>query len=524
MQLDDIVKELNSRPEEEKAKIKSDALKAVEDMAWLPSPGAQTDAFMSDADILLYGGQAGGGKTDLILGLAFTQHERTLIMRREHTDLGSITERAIEINGTRQGFNGSSPAKLRKKGKTGVIDFGAAKNSGDELSWAGRPHDLLAFDEAAHFLEKQVRVLIGWARSTKPGQRVRVVLGSNPPMTAEGDWLVSMFAPWLDIQHPNPAKQGELRWFVSDDEGKDIELKHKDEVVFDKKTGRQLKPMSRTFIAATVDDNPYLEGSDYKAKLDSLPEPYRSALRDGNFMIGRKDGENQCIPTSWVMDAQKRWTPQRPEGVPMCVIAADPAQGGDDHTVISSRYDGWFSPLIKVPGSKTPTGSETAGLIVANRRDGADVVVDCGGGYGGAPMMRLRDNNIIAIAYKGAESSKRRTNDKKLQFVNKRSEALWRMREALDPSQDGGSPIALPPSATLLADLTAPTFEITSRGIKVETKLDVKERLGRSPDEGDAVIMCWSEGAKTFTHFEEWQQKARAPRVMLGHESQRRRR
>ena len=42
--------------------------------------------------------------------------------------------------------------------------------------------------------------------------------------------------------------------------------------------------------------------------------------------------------------------------------------------------------------------------------------------------------------------------------------------------------------------LTAPTFDVTPRGIQVESKDEIKARLGRSPDRGDSVVMAWSEG------------------------------
>ena len=70
------------------------------------------------------------------------------------------------------------------------------------------------------------------------------------------------------------------------------------------------------------------------------------------------------------------------------------------------------------------------------------------------------------------------------------------MREELDPGQDGGSILVLPPDASVKADLAAPRWELTARGIKIEDKNDIRKRLGRSPDEGDAIVMCLSEGAK----------------------------
>ena len=506
---------------EEKLAYKTDAAKIAAPIRWIPSAGPQTEAFHCKADILLYGGEAGGGKTDLLIGLALTQHKRSLIMRREYTDLGAITERAIIINGTKKGFNGSSPPKLMTPDNR-KIDFGAAKNLGDEQSWMGREHSLLGFDEAAQFAESQIRFLFTWVRSAIKGERTRIILATNPPVTAEGEWLIQFFAPWLDPGHGNPAKPGELRWFITDPSGKDLPVPDGKPYFYE---GREYIPMSRTFIPSSVADNPYYSGTEYRAKLDSLPEPYRSAYRDGNFMIGRKDAERQCISSAWVREAQARWTPKPPDGVPMCCIAGDPAQGGQDATVTGTRYDSWFSQLTATPGINTPTGNELAGLIVGMRRHGAEVVLDFGGGYGSAPAMRLKDNGIEVTAHKGAEKSTARSADGKYKFVNKRSEVIWKFREALDPSQEGGSPIQLPPDNELFADLTAPTFEITANGIKVETKDDVKKKLGRSPGKGDVVAMLWSTGNKLSTNYEQWKKNTNthsAPRVIMGRDAARR--
>src|SRR5687768_16553971 len=91
---------------------------------WMPNPGPQTEAYHSPADILLYGGQGGGGKSDLGLGLAFSgPHRRALIMRRKYTNLGGLIDRAKDINGGTAGFNGSSPPKFRLPDR--LIEFGA---------------------------------------------------------------------------------------------------------------------------------------------------------------------------------------------------------------------------------------------------------------------------------------------------------------------------------------------------------------------------------------------------------------
>lgn len=493
--LDDILARFRSLPSGEKQAVVQAAAQVTRGMKFLPNPGPQTEAFFSEADVLLYGGSGGGGKSHLLLGLAFEQHRRSLIMRREYTDLGALTETAIKINGTRSGFNGSAPPKLRTTDGR-LIEFGAAKNVGDEEGWQGQPHDLLGFDEAVQFLESQVRFLLGWVRTDVEGQRCRTLLCSNPPTKVEGVWVIGMFRPWLDPTHHNPARPGELRWYVTDPDGKDMEVDGPAPVQF---PGRDhpVLPKSRTFIAASLGDNPFLVRTGYQSTLDALPEPLRSAIRDGNFMAARRDATNQLIPTDWVRAAQERWTANPPASVPMCAMGVDVAAGGEDETVIACRYDGWYAPLVVVPGSKTPFGKDVAGLILSHRRGGAAVVVDMGGGYGGAVYEHLKTNDIPVHGFKGAAASVRRTKDRQLKFSNKRSEAWWRFREALDPSQEGGSLIALPDDPQLISDLTAPTFEADlAKGIKVEPKEKIVERLGRSTDRGDAVVMAWSEGNK----------------------------
>lgn len=175
--------------------------------------------------------------------------------------------------------------------------------------------------------------------------------------------------------------------------------------------------------------------------------------------------------------------------------------------ILAPRYDGWFAPLVKVPGKDIPlerAGAFCGGVVVSHRRDEALVVVDMGGGYGGPVYEHLVGNKVECKVFKGAESSTRRSADGKLHFTNKRSAALWGMREALDPGQPGGSPISLPPDQELVADLTAPTFEVTPNGIKAEPKDKVMDRLGRSTDKGDAVCMSWHEGPKMITDALEW--------------------
>jgi hypothetical protein len=491
--LDEVLASLQGLPEAERQQILDAAARATSSLKWMPSPGPQTEAFFSPADILLYGGAGGGGKTDLGLGLAFTQHQRSLVIRRKYANLSALTERAISIHGSRQGYNGSPPPLLRTDDGR-YVQFAGCQHAGDEQDWQGHAFDYKFFDEGTQLLESQVRFHLGWLRSTTAGQRVRAVIATNPPISAEGDWIIGFFKPWLDITHPKPAKAGELRWYVTAPDGSDLEVDGPEPVSLPGNKAPSI-PMSRTFVPAYLKDNPYLVDSGYQAKLDGLPEPLRSAVRDGNFMAARADADYQVIPTQWVIEAEARWQAGKPDNVTMTAMAVDIAQGGADRTVVSGRYGGWYLPPVAVNGSETPDGSSVAALVVKHRRDNCPVVVDMGGGYGGDTLSRLKDNGIDCVRFNAANKSTRLAQDgSKLAFRNKRAEVWWRFREALNPDQEGGSKVALPHDPELRSDLCAPTWALTSAGVQIESKEDIRKRLGRSTDKGDAVVMAMSEG------------------------------
>ena len=492
--LDELLTRVGALPEQQRASVIAEAHKATAHMPWLPSPGVQTAAYFSQADVLLYGGAGGGGKSDLGLGLAFTAHQRSLILRRKYTNLGALTERAIEINGSRDGFNGSPPPLLRTKDGR-YIQFAGCQHLGDEQDWQGQPFDLKVFDEATQFLELMIRFHLGWIRTTDPKQRCRAVLATNPPIDADGDWIIGMFRPWLDVTYHKPAEHGELRWYVTAPDGEDVEVDGPEPVQLPGASDPAI-PMSRTFLPAALKDNPYLINTGYQAKLDGLPEPIRSAVRDGNFMAARSDAEYQVIPTQWIIEAQARWKPDGYKGLAMTAMAMDPAGGGEDAQELAWRYGGWYAPIQTRKGEDTADGASAAGLIFAHRRDSCPVIVDVGGGYGGAVCLRLRDNGVGAVKFNNAAASNARAIDGSGRiFANKRAEAWWRFREALDPDQEGGSCIALPPDPELRSDLAAPTYKPDMLKIQIEPKLDIKARIGRSPGKGDAVVMALAEGA-----------------------------
>ena len=111
--LDEIAERLATMPKEERDEIARLTYEVTANYKWIPTAGPQMQAYLSPADILLYGGMAAGGKSDLICGLALTAHFRSLLIRAQYNDLDALTARAIEINGSRRGFNGSNPPSLK---------------------------------------------------------------------------------------------------------------------------------------------------------------------------------------------------------------------------------------------------------------------------------------------------------------------------------------------------------------------------------------------------------------------------
>lgn len=528
--LDELLDRVKGLPPEKIEELHEEAKAITKGKLWVPNPGPQTEAYFSQADILLYGGQAGGGKTHLELGIGINEGYRSIIFRRELTQTDGLEAEGLQIIGTHARYNGQDHEWTWPDGRS--LKLGSMKGPEDWRAHAGRERDKMMFDEATEFLEHQVASILAWLRGPD-GIRTRVILASNPPRTSDGLWVIQWFAPWLDPQFPDRAAPGELRWgcYVKD---KVVWVEGPGAHVF---AGESYIAKSYTFIPASLEDNPYRNTKEYRATLMSLPEPLRSQLLYGDWQAGMKDSANQTIPTSWVQAAMKRWTPDAPFGIPQCSIGVDCAGGGDDNMILAPRYDNWFDELVKIPGSEIPqekAGSHAAGLVVSHRRDDSVVVVDMGGGYGGPLYEHLMENEIETIAYKGAEATTRRSKDKKLGFVNTRSAAYWAFREALDPDQPGGSNICLPNDQRLLAGLTAPTFEVTPRGIKVEAKSKreggvkgVVERLGFSPDEADAVVMAWWGGPREATSALEWadrkeKMRGRNPQVIMGRPNVRR--
>lgn len=483
--------------------------KLLASVPWTPLPGPQTSAYESEADITGYGGAAGGGKTDLLAGLVLTKHKRCLIARREKAQTEGVIQRLEEIVGNKDGFN--SQKAIWRMGPDSLVEFGGLDNPGDERRWQGRAHDLKCFDECTEMREHQVRFVMGWNRSPDPNIKPRVLMTFNPPTTAEGRWVIRFFAPWLDKTHPNPAKPGELRWFTTKGEDQDYEVpdsrtfvfaedaegKPTDELIYDFDPAdypeeKIIQPKSRTFIPARLTDNPYYMEAGYMSTLQSLPEPLRSQMLNGDFMAGVEDDAWQLIPTRWVEIAQARWK-EMDVKPPMDSVGVDVARGGKDETIIARRHGWWFDHLLAFKGADTDDGPKVMAQTLAAQRDQAPIHIDVVG-VGASPYDFLVQARAQVYGINVAERAVGTDKTGRLAFFNLRSELWWKLREALDPTANNG--IALPPDPKLLADLCAPRWSMSSAKIKVESRDDIIDRLKRSADRGSALILAIIETPK----------------------------
>lgn len=178
----------------------------------------------------------------------------------------------------------------------------------------------------------------------------------------------------------------------------------------------------------------------------------------------------------------ERWS-ETPEGEPL-VLGVDVARFGDDRTVLAPRKGAKVLPLMVYRHQDT---METAGaaLVKAREMGGASIHVDViGVGAGVVDRLHELDADVTGVNVAEAASDPEH-------FANRRSELWWGLRERLKP--DAPDPIALPPDDELLAELAGIKYKITSRGqIAVESKEDMKRRLGYSPDKADAVVLAFA--------------------------------
>ncbi len=205
-----------------------------------------------------------------------------------------------------------------------------------------------------------------------------------------------------------------------------------------------------------------------------------------------QEGETQLIPLAWVEAAQERWREcgGRAPASETLRLGVDVAGMGADLSVLCHRYG---RVVTRFDAFGRSDHMATAGRVKATLEAAggkAAAYVDTIG-EGAGVHSRLVEQGVASVSVKFSESAvghKDLTGERT--FRNLRAYCWWAIRDALDPKfyeQTGGG-LILPPSDELAQDLTAPQWSVDSQGrVILESKDDIKARLGRSPDYGDAL-------------------------------------
>ena len=214
--------------------------------------------------------------------------------------------------------------------------------------------------------------------------------------------------------------------------------------------------------------------------------------------IFAKDSADSVIPLSWINLAVNRWYAWQKEGAKVSgqlVIGADTAGQGVDKTKLYHRYGNTVS---KVETFKKLRPMEIAGKLKNALGDSGKLNIDVSYGEGAGTANRLEEFDGFAHRIHGinfAEKTERLDVSGLLGFANIRALLFWNLRELLDP--DSGSDICLPDEPMLIGDLCALRKKTRSDGkLLVESKEDVKARIGRSTDDGDACALAFYEPDK----------------------------
>jgi predicted phage terminase large subunit-like protein len=284
------------------------ALKAGPGREWLrgvePHEGPQESFLEADADIVIYGGQAGGGKTFALLvePMRHVHNPRfgAVIFRRELTRItneGGMWDEAMDLYPQRGAKPRQSPRMECRWPSGAKVQFAHLEHEDTKLAWSGAQIALLEFDQLEEFTEGQFWYLLGRNR-TASGVRpyVRATANPVPPEDPVGGWLAKLIQWWWDTEtgYPILERSGVVRWFVRVNEEVRWARSREEAVGIAlaadvPREEAEVMPKSLTFIPASVDDNPSL-GAEYRGNLLALPLVERERLARGNWKIRPKAG------------------------------------------------------------------------------------------------------------------------------------------------------------------------------------------------------------------------------------------
>ena len=248
-----------------------------------PHPGPQEAILATLADIAIYGGAAGGGKSTALLWEAarytYVPGFNAVIFRRTHPEIinpGGLWDESQLYYPALGGIPKASTTSWHFPFSGSTLKFNHMQLEGDRYKWQGAQLCFEGFDELTHFTERQFFYMLSRNRSVC-GVRPYIRATCNPDPDS---WVRGFIDWWIDEDgFPIPERAGKLRWMgrigtdiVWSSKKSDIEKLH-------------VRPKSVTFIPSTLDDNPTLceKDPDYRGNLQALPKFERERLLDGNW-------------------------------------------------------------------------------------------------------------------------------------------------------------------------------------------------------------------------------------------------